>query len=557
MSDKYEKWRERIEKHDLSHTTGCQAQVDSSCVVCYRPSEIMKKEFRRFWKWYREEVPEVTSYSRKTEESFEELMDENFHAVERTGTEKARMKKRLVLLITSMRYERSPNKTLSELGELICQMVVVSEKFTKKRKEARNLYEEYLSSESEGYSTDGSNRKQDDSERTRWYEETLTKVIMKHNLDCELGIESKTRDGSCQRCFPIPEGISKNGDFLEFWEWYRKTMDAELFTGETVRIFNRLKAVQFRNRTDINEENFAELTLLVLSMRYNKKPKYDIWEISLEILEIMSVSREFGIGIKEAIERIGKEKEISEESTKIISDENGSSDETKKGESSKPKEEIYEKEEDGVITIYVNRKGIFNIAGTGKEFRIEIDENNNEERLSGNEVVELCGSTVEDMNSVFGEIDELIRKLNGEQGKTTLLEELEDDIRNTHDEKGKTDKGKEKEILEDDFDEFENIINKGGFDPSKTLEFEKESEKEFEKESQESESEPEEEPLVINPVVDMAMNIIRVNEFNGENIDPEEWLQEFERTTIANNWGDNVKVGLAAAHLKGAAAQWY
>ena len=216
MSDKYEKWRERIEKHDLSHTTGCQAQVNSSCVICYHSSEIMKKEFRRFWKWYKEEVPEVTSYSGKTEESFEELMNENFHAVERTGTEKARMKKRLVWLITSMRYERSPDKTLNGLGELICRMVVASKKFTKKRKEARNLYEEYLSSELEGYSTDGSNREQDDSERTRWYEETLTKVIMKHNLDCEMGIENKTRDGSCQRCFSIPEGISKNSDFLEF-----------------------------------------------------------------------------------------------------------------------------------------------------------------------------------------------------------------------------------------------------------------------------------------------------------------------------------------------------
>src|SRR5437764_3524957 len=96
-------------------------------------------------------------------------------------------------------------------------------------------------------------------------------------------------------------------------------MDAELFTGETVRIFNGLKAVQFRNRTDINEENFAELTLLVLSMRYKKKPKYDIWEISLEILEILSVSKEFGIGIKKAIERIGKEKDI--EKTAFITNE--------------------------------------------------------------------------------------------------------------------------------------------------------------------------------------------------------------------------------------------
>src|SRR6266487_2725690 len=140
MSDKYENWRKRIEKHDLSHTTGCHAQVNSSCVVCYHPSEIMRKEFRRFWKWYREEVLEVTSYSGKTEESFEELMDENFHAVERTDMEKARMKKRLVWLITSMRYERSPNKTLSELGELICQMVVASEKFTKKKEKRQEIF---------------------------------------------------------------------------------------------------------------------------------------------------------------------------------------------------------------------------------------------------------------------------------------------------------------------------------------------------------------------------------------------------------------------------------
>src|SRR5256884_7118251 len=458
MSDKYENWRKRIEKHDLSHTTGCQAQMDSSCVVCYRLSEIMKKEFRRFWKWYREEVPVVTSYSGKTEESFEELMDENFHAMERTGTERARMKKRLVWLITSMRYERSSSKTLNELGELICQMVVTSKKFTRKRKEARNLYEEYLSSESEGYSTDSSDKEKGDTERTLWYE-NQREIIMKHNQDCEMRRDSETRDMACRKCFSIREEISGNSDFLEFWEWYRKIMDAEMFTGETVRIFNGLKAVQLRNRTDINEENSAELTLLILSMRYNKKPKYDIWEISLEIVEILSVSREFEIGIRKAIERIGKEEEISEESTKIISDENNSDNKTKEGESSKPEEEVHEMEENGVITIYVNRKGIFNITETAKEFRIEIDENNDEKRLSGNEVIELCGSTAKNMNSVFEEIDELIRKLNEKQKKTTLLEELENDIENTQDEKRKTDKGKGKEILEDDFNEFENVIN--------------------------------------------------------------------------------------------------
>src|SRR2546421_7931575 len=176
-----------------------------------------------------------------------------------------------------------------------------------------------------------------------------------------MGRDSETRDMSCRKYFPIQEEISGNSDFLEFWEWYRKIMDAEMFTRETVRIFNGLKVVRFRDRTDINEENSAELTLLILSMRYSKKPKYDIWKILLEIVEILSVSREFGIGIKKAIERIEKEEEISEESTKIISDENNSNDETKEGESSKPKEEIYETKENGVITIYVNRKGPYYI----------------------------------------------------------------------------------------------------------------------------------------------------------------------------------------------------
>src|SRR2546421_7428810 len=95
------------------------------------------------------------------------------------------MKKRLVWLIASMRYKRSPSKMLDELGKLICQMVVISNKFTKKGKVARNLYEEYLSSQSEGYSTDGSDREKDNTEITLWYK-NQKKMIMKHNQDCEM-----------------------------------------------------------------------------------------------------------------------------------------------------------------------------------------------------------------------------------------------------------------------------------------------------------------------------------------------------------------------------------
>src|SRR5256885_12551010 len=310
-----------------------------------------------------------------------------------------------------------------------------------------------------------------------------------------MGRNNEIKDMSCRKCFPIQE-ITGNSNFLEFWEWYREIMDAEIFTRETVRIFNKLKAVMLGDRMDMNEENFVELMLLSLSIRYNKKPRYDIWEISLEIIKILSVSRKFGIGIKKTIEKLEKEKVISE------------------GESSGPKKEIHEKDS-GVITIYVNRKEIFNITGTEKEFRIEIDENNDKKRISGNEVIELCGSTKGDMNSVFEEIDRLVQELN-ERQEITILEELENDIENTDNRKGKTEKGKEKEILEDEFDEFENVINRSGFGPLKNSESKKESQE------LETESESEEEPLIVNPLVDMALNIIQVRKFNGENIDPED-----------------------------------
>ena len=58
----------------------------------------MKKEFRRFWKWYKDEIPEVTSYSGKTEENLEELLAKDYFDTGKklTGTEKALMKKQLV-----------------------------------------------------------------------------------------------------------------------------------------------------------------------------------------------------------------------------------------------------------------------------------------------------------------------------------------------------------------------------------------------------------------------------------------------------------------------------
>src|SRR2546423_631690 len=331
MSDRYEKWREKAEKHDLNHTTVKRnGQKDFSCTICHQPSEIMRREFRRFWKWYKEEIPEVRSYSEKTEENFEELMKEDFSVKERTGTEKAKIRYRLIWLIESMRYDKSPEKITKEIIETVLGMIAASNKFTKKRKAARDLYREYLTSGTEGYKTE------------------------------------------------------------------------------------------------------------------------------------------------------------------------------------------------------------------------------------------------EEMEPVFEEIDRIIRELWEEKEETTLLEELKNNTEETYNKKGKGRETYEEEITEFE-DPVENIINMGDFGIPKTadLDSDLDSEKGFgesEEESQEleseeaenySESESEEELVIVNPPVNMALNIIQVENFDGENVDAERWLKKFTRAATANNWVGDARVGYAAAKLDRSAAEWF
>src|SRR5947207_400929 len=413
MSDRYGKWREKAEKHDLNHTTVKRnGQKDFSCTICHQPSEIMRKEFKRFWKWYKEEIPEVRSYSGKTEENFEELMKEDFSVKERTGTEKAKIRYRLIWLIESMRYDKSPEKITKEVIETVLGMIAASKKFTKKGKAARDLYREYLDSRTEGYSTDNKSS----SEKT--------------------------------------------------------------------------------------------------------------------------------------------EKEMSEGSGKP---------------------ETYDrKENNDIITIYVNRDGIFRVTGTGKEIKIRVDTEDFGNKLSGKEVTELCNKTEEEMEPVFEEIDRIIRELWEEKEETTLLEELKNNTEETYNKKGKGRETYEDEITEFE-DPVENIINMGDFGIPKTsgldldsdLDSEKDSEKEFEEseeESQEleseevenySESESEEELVIVNPLINMALNIIQVENFDGENVDAERWLKKFTRAAIANNWVGDARVGYAAAKLDRSAAEWF
>src|SRR5437667_11807738 len=81
-------------------------------------------------------------------------MKEDFSVKERTGTEKAKIRYRLIWLIESMRYDKSPEKMTKEIIETVLGMIAASNKFTKKGKAARDLYREYLTSGTEEYSTD-------------------------------------------------------------------------------------------------------------------------------------------------------------------------------------------------------------------------------------------------------------------------------------------------------------------------------------------------------------------------------------------------------------------
>src|SRR3989441_4813501 len=302
-------------------------------------------------------------------------------------------------------------------------------------------------------------------------------------------------------------------------------------------------------------------------MRYDKSPEKVTKEIIETVLGMIAASNKFTKKGKAA--RDLYKEYLTSGSEGYSTDNRSGSEKIEKDmieESGKP--ETYDrKEDDDIITIYVNSEGIFRVTGTGREIRIRVDTEDFGNKLSGREVTELCNKTEEEMEPVFEEVDKIIRELWEEKEETTLLEELKNNTEETYNKKGK-----DRETYEDEITEFEdpveNIINMGDFGIPKTsdskkdldldsdLDSEKDSEKEFgesEEESQEleseevknySESESEEELVIVNPLENMALNIIQVENFDGER-----WLKKFTRVAIANNWAGDARIGIAAAKL--------
>ena len=134
MSDKYNTWKERAEKHDLNHNTTIRnkVKIDFSCNKCY-PSNLIGKNFKRFWKWYKNEVPEVESYSAKTEDIFIEFLNEgnDFDTGKWNNVTKNRIKGKIGKLLGSMRYNESPKQVEKDIGEKLIIMTIASDKFEK------------------------------------------------------------------------------------------------------------------------------------------------------------------------------------------------------------------------------------------------------------------------------------------------------------------------------------------------------------------------------------------------------------------------------------------
>src|SRR5437763_5790376 len=159
------------------------------------------------------------------------------------------------------------------------------------------------------------------------------------------------------------------------------------------------------------EKKRYRLIWLIKSMRYDKSPEKMTKEIIETVLGMIAASNKFTKKGKAARDLY---REYLTSGTEEYSTDNRSGSERAEKDMSEEsrKPETYDKKEDEeIITIYVNKDGIFRVTGTGKEIKIRVDTEDFGNKLSGKEVTELCNKTEEEMKPVFEEIDRIIRGL--------------------------------------------------------------------------------------------------------------------------------------------------
>jgi hypothetical protein len=280
-------------------------------------------------------------------------------------------------------------------------------------------------------------------------------------------------------------------------------------------------------------------------------------------MEILAVCSAFNIGIRKAVRKMEKQKEkgtFSEGSS-----ENSPENKESPKESINPEDEeviiledikqkLEEEIEEELITVYVNRNGLYKISGKGQGFNI-IRVRNKESAITPEEFMKYCMENgLENEKDLIKEMLEEVKRVRDE---ITLDEitgpEIGEELRKLGEGSRKKDKGKNRAI-EDEFEEKD--INTGHNLSPEDSESEKESEKESQISTEENESEPEQ----LNIAMALKYNF-KCDFYDGKE-DPNDWIDEFKRISVVNNWVDNDNndcdaLKMSIIHLKGDAKEWY
>ena len=96
---------------------------------------------------------------------------------------------------------------------------------------------------------------------------------------------------------------------MKFWEWYRRLTKAESFSKLTVEVFGEIQQADFLSEMlETTKENAERIWKLMCTVRYQKEPKITRYRLTLRMMRIMTLSKEFSISLEEAEEKLRRAK---------------------------------------------------------------------------------------------------------------------------------------------------------------------------------------------------------------------------------------------------------